>query len=69
MPEEQLFNRHHRKPKSLGGTKHHKNISWLPIEKHRAWHFLFQNWPPERIAEEINRVYLDPSYRFVLRRR
>ena len=47
--------RHHRKPRSLGGTAEKNNISRLPPKKHTAWHLLFCNWPPERIAEEINR--------------
>jgi hypothetical protein len=63
------FNNHHRKPKSLGGKDSQKNISRLPTIKHLAWHVLFENWPPERIVEEINNVYLDPAFRFVLERR
>lgn len=62
--------RHHRKPKSQGGKANKENISRIPEKKHRAWHMLFPgNWPPERIAAEINAVYLDPEYRLVLERR
>jgi hypothetical protein len=58
--------RHHRKTKALGGTTEKKNISLLPRKKHRAWHLLFPgDWPPERIAKEINDVFLDPSYQFI----
>lgn len=37
------LNRHHWTNKSCGGATNRKNISWLKIKKHRAWHFLFNN--------------------------
>lgn len=61
--------RHHRKPRSLGGTSEPENISHVPAKKHAAWHILFRNLPADQIAEEINRTYLDPDFRFVLERR
>ncbi|MGA7523906.1 MAG: hypothetical protein WBW84_15750 [Acidobacteriaceae bacterium] len=61
--------RHHRKPRSLGGTGEEKNISRLPPKKHAAWHILFCNWTAERIAEEINRWYGDPDYEFIVVRK
>jgi hypothetical protein len=36
-------NRHHLKPKSLGGTDNLQNIIILDTERHNAWHFLFGN--------------------------
>jgi hypothetical protein len=57
--------RHHRKPRSLGGTATKTNISRLPPKKHTAWHILFSNLPAEKIAEEINRLYGDPDYEFI----
>jgi hypothetical protein len=60
---------HHRKPKSLGGRKEPRNITVLPLEKHNAWHLLFANFAPERIAEEINEKYLDPDFEVIVRRR
>lgn len=60
--------KHHRKPKSLGGGGG-DNISELPKSKHSAWHTLFRNFDPYRIAEEINERYLDPNYEFVVQRR
>jgi hypothetical protein len=60
--------RHHRKPKSLGGTAEKQNISRIPAKKHVAWHVLFPgNWPPQRIADEINAKYLDPDYEVIVR--
>jgi len=57
---------HHRKPKSLGGDSSERNLTELPRSKHAAWHTLFRNFTPERIAQEINERYLDPNYRFVV---
>jgi len=64
-----MMTRHHRKPKSLGGVAEKKNISLLPHKKHTAWHMLFSNLTPERIAAEINEKFLDPDYVLVVRRR
>jgi hypothetical protein len=60
---------HHRKPKSLGGRKEPRNITVLTLEQHRAWHRLFQNMPPERIADEINEKFIDPDFELIVRRR
>ena len=56
---------HHRKPVSLGGTNDERNLSELSTSRHRAWHTCFQNWTPERIAQEISRRYIDPDYKMV----
>lgn len=64
-----VLTRHHRKPRSIGGTSEPRNIARLPVKKHAAWHILFRNLPAEQIAEEINRNYIDPDYQFVPMRR
>jgi hypothetical protein len=56
---------HHRKPRSIGGTEEARNKIELPINHHRAWHRLFQNWTAERIAQEITELYLDPDYEMI----
>ena len=61
--------RHHRKPRSLGGGNDERNISKVNRDKHDAWHLLFKNHPPERIAIIINNVWIDPEYEFVVFRR
>ena len=66
LPYQEAMSRHHRKPRSLGGTDEKSNISVLPRTRHSAWHTLFQNWSPQRIAEEINERYLDPSVKMVV---
>jgi len=59
--------KHHKRPRSLGGTSERRNISELPKSRHYAWHVLFSNFTPERIAQEINRRYLDPDYEMIVR--
>lgn len=61
--------KHHRKPRSLGGENSKENISLVDRDKHNAWHLLFKNHPPERIAIIINNVWLDPEYEFIVFRR
>jgi hypothetical protein len=60
---------HHRKPTSIGGKTEPRNVVLVPRKKHVAWHVLFSNFTPEKIAEEINRLYLDPEYKIVALKR
>lgn len=60
---------HHRHPRSLGGDSRRVNISLVAEEAHRAWHRLFQNYPPEEIARIINETWLDYRYTFVVRKK
>jgi hypothetical protein len=64
-PYREAESTHHRKPRSLGGESNERNLIELPRSKHCAWHTLFRNFTPERIAQEINERYLDPSWSFV----
>ena len=63
------FSKHHRKPKSLGGTGEPRNITWIPMRKHDAWHLLFANKTAEQIADEISTFYLDPDFELIARRK
>lgn len=56
--------RHHRKPQSEGVNDDPTNISHVPIKKHQAWHTLFRDFKPEKIASIINQIWLDPDYKF-----
>lgn len=60
--------RHHRKPRSLGGGNEPENISHIKFKFHEAWHLLFGDKPAKEIAEEINKYYLDPEFKFVTKR-
>lgn len=51
-------NRHHRVPKSLGGTMGQGNISEVRITDHRAYHHLFQRFAPEEVAFKLTEKWL-----------
>lgn len=57
--------RHHRRPKSKGGANEGDNISFVPEKLHCAWHLLFANYSPAKIAEIINEHWGDPDYFYV----
>jgi len=57
---------HHRKCRSNGGDNSQRNLSCVNGKAHQAWHMLFRNWKAEQIAEEINKVWLDPDFRFLV---
>lgn len=62
-------NRHHRKPRSLGGSEADFNISVVDERQHKAWHLLFKNMTPQQIADKINGIYLDTEFKFIVVRR
>lgn len=59
------LHRHHRRPRSIGGSNRDFNISLVGREKHSAWHQNFKNWEAEQIAEHINEVWLDTDFKFI----
>lgn len=61
--------RHHRKPRSLGGLTTKENISFVEETEHRAFHTLFKNWTPQKIAKKLNEKWLDPEWKFIVVRR
>ena len=69
MVKKRHEHKHHRCPRSLGGDNSKGNISLVDRDKHEAWHLLFKNHPPERIALIINNVWLDPRFEFIVKRR
>jgi hypothetical protein len=50
------LNRHHWINKSRGGATNRKNISWLKIKKHRAWHFLFKNKSLREVIKLLKKI-------------
>lgn len=62
---EKKFNWHHKRPRSLGGASTPENMSYVPVELHRAWHLLFQNYEAQQIADIINQHWLDPAFVFL----
>lgn len=63
------YTRHHRLPKSKGGTDLPANISMVTATKHQAWHTLFDNKSVEEIVELLNDVWIDPYYTITYKRR
>jgi hypothetical protein len=61
--------RHHRRCTSRGGSSDDRNISYVPQNQHQAYHLLFQNMEPPEIASVLNRVWIDPDWEFVARRK
>ena len=50
------MNRHHWLNKSQGGQSNKQNVSWLKIERHRAWHELFGNLSLDEAIELLTRL-------------
>lgn len=63
------LHRHHRKPRSIGGSNKDHNISLVDRDKHEAWHRLFRNYEAHVIAELISDTWLDPDFIFICVRR
>ncbi len=61
--------RHHRKPKCMQGSNHPSNISMVGNKPHRAFHLLFRHGNPHYIAKMLNKLWVDPDYIFVVKRR
>lgn len=59
-------NLHHKRPRSCGGCEDSRNVKWVNTKLHCAWHRLFQNYGPARIADLINRDWLDPEFKFIV---
>ena len=63
------YNKHHRKPKSLGGTDHPSNLVIVPQNRHAAYHLLFNEGDPEYVAMVLNQTWIDPEYELVVKRK
>ena len=61
-------NKHHRRPKSLGGTDTYPrgNVKWVNSSSHILWHKMFKNMSVYEIVDEINSRWLDPAYQLKL---
>jgi len=63
------MDKHHRKPRSIGGKNKPRNVIMIQQNLHRAWHTLFGNMSAPEIANLITAVYLDPDYRMVAKKK
>lgn len=68
-PERKQLTRHHRVPRSKGGSDSDRNISLVPCNKHEAYHLLFANLPPEDVARILNAHWIDPDYELVVQKK
>lgn len=65
------YNRHHRKPKSAGGTFVDPiNQSIVPVREHVLFHQLFGAGSDfDRILRVFNNVWFDPDYELIIVKR
>ena len=61
--------RHHRRSKYEQGSNNPENISIVTKNRHRAFHLLFRHGNPQYIAEQLNKIWLDPAYEVVIRKK
>lgn len=57
-----VYDRHHRRPRSRGGSNDPSNISIVEQNQHRAYHCLFQNMLPDEVAKVLNKTWIDPEW-------
>ena len=61
--------RHHRKPKSRGGSGKRHNIVLVPDNLHKAYHVLFRNLTPHQVAKILTETWVDPEWELIARRK
>ena len=63
MPRE--MDRHHRLPRSRGGSNNPNNISIVERKLHNAWHKLVGNMNAEEVARMLTDTWIDSNYYLV----
>ena len=58
--------RHHRIPRSRNGSNKKSNIAIVLKSRHQAFHFLWGVMSVFEIAEDLNKNWIDPSYRLIV---
>ena len=60
-------NRHHRRPRSQGGTRHKPKGNCVRVDSrlHYYWHCIFGNMTGDRVAHELNTKWLDPAFKVI----
>jgi len=59
-----VLDRHHRKPRSLGGDNGDWNISLVPHKLHMAYHHIIGNGNPLQLASRLNCLPFLQEYYF-----
>ncbi len=66
----QQLTKHHRIPQSHPNSSNESwNISLVPLKKHQSYHTLFSNDNVYKIAEKLNRIWIDPRFKLVVEKR
>jgi len=68
-PKLTVYDRHHRKPRSRGGSNDPSNLSLVKQSQHRAYHTLFGNMHPHEIAWLLTSVWIDPDYTIIAQKK
>lgn len=61
--------RHHRIPRSRGGSNSPRNLIYVPRKAHGYYHALFGNMTAFEIAQYLNTTWIDPDLKLVVRKR
>jgi chloramphenicol 3-O-phosphotransferase len=68
-----MKDKHHRRPKWWRGSNAKWNIATVDERKHAAFHYLFQvdghPMTVEEIVDDLNNLWLDPTYKLTIERR
>jgi hypothetical protein len=59
------MDRHHRLPRSRGGSNSPHNISIVERKLHVAWHLLVGNMNAQETARMLSDTWIDPDYYLV----
>lgn len=59
------MDKHHRLPRSRGGSNSPHNISIVERKLHRAWHMLVGNMTADEAAAMLTDTWIDPDYYLV----
>jgi hypothetical protein len=59
------MDRHHRLPRSRGGSNEARNISIVERKLHVAWHLLVGNMNAQETARMLSDTWIDPNYYLV----
>lgn len=59
--EGRRLSKHHRLPKSRGGSNTPKNISVVDADQHAAFHKIFRNGTAQEVADILNDTWIDPD--------
>ena len=60
-----IMDRHHRLPRSRGGSNSLANIALVEQRLHRCWHLLVGNMTAQEVAKMFSDTWIDPEFYLV----